>query len=187
MGASASAGWGGAAIYTDLVAGVERARRGYGVARVEKGWSRMLQSGPKIGPPGGPKIGPPGGPANRSTLLFPLRFQYTFLKGNNRRSARRPRFGSAWRTQNETEHCTWQSKISQPPTQEFWNRSSTIHPFRPALSRSLSVAQPLHSIPPAALASSRTSTTIVNLSHTRATIDHMQPRFRRGPRASAFN
>ena len=47
MGASASAGWGGAAIYTDLVAGVERARRGYGVARVEKGGARVLQSGPK--------------------------------------------------------------------------------------------------------------------------------------------
>ena len=44
MGASASAGWGGAAIYTDLVAGVERARRGYGVARVEK---RVVKDAPK--------------------------------------------------------------------------------------------------------------------------------------------
>ena len=47
MEESASAGWGGTAIYTDLVAGVERVRRGYGMARVEKGGARMLQSGPK--------------------------------------------------------------------------------------------------------------------------------------------
>ena len=87
----------------------------------------------------GPKFGPPGGPANLSTLLFPLCFQYTFLKGNNRRAARqsrfgparRSRFGPAWRTQNETESCTRQSEISQPPTQEFWNLSSTIHPPPP--------------------------------------------------------
>ena len=152
-----------------------------------KGGARMLQSVPKFGPP--------GGPANHSTLLFPLCFQYAFLKGNNRRAARRSRFGPArrsrfgpaWRTQNETESCTRQSEISQPPTQEFWNLSSTIHPTRPTLSRSLNDAQPLHSIPPAALASSRPSTTIVTMSHTRANINHIQPRLRRRPRASAFN
>ena len=153
MGASASAGWGGAASYTDLVAGVECAGRGYGVTGAE----RVVQGCSKSGP----KFGPPGGPATPSTLLFPLCFQYTFLKGNNRRSARRPRFGSAWRTQNGTACCTWQTKIPPPPTQEFWNLSSTIHPCRSALSRSLNAAQPLHSIPPAALTSSRPSTKLV--------------------------
>ena len=48
MGASASAGAGGAAIYTDLVAGVDRVGRGYGVTRVEWGGARMLQSRPQI-------------------------------------------------------------------------------------------------------------------------------------------
>ena len=116
-----------------------------------------------------PKFGPPGVPSNPSTPLLPLCFQYTFLKGNNRRPyfryARRPRFGSAWRPQNEAACCTWQTKILPPPTQEFWNLSSPIHPPRPALSRSLDAAQPPNSIPPAALASSRPATTIVTLSH----------------------
>ena len=179
MGASASAGGGGAASYTDLVAGVECAGRGYGVTGAE----RVVQGCSKSGH----KFGPPGGPANPSTLLFPLCFQYTFLKGNHRRPARRSRFGLAWRTRNETENCARQSEISQPPTQEIWNLSSTIHPPRPALSRSLNAAQPLHSTPPAALASSRPSTTMVTLSHTRANISHIQPRVRCGPRASAFS
>ena len=177
MGASASAGGGRAAIYTGLVAGVERAGRGYGVTRVERvvqGCSKAFPNSERL-----------AGPRTFSTILFPLCFQYTFLKGNKRRPARRSRFGHAWRAQNETESCTRQSENSQPPTQEFWNLSSTIHPPRPTLSRSLNAAPPLHSIPPAAPASSRPSTTMVTLSHTRANISHIQPRVRCGPRASA--
>ena len=49
MGASASAGGGGAAIYTDLVAGVERAVREYGMTRVERLVQGCSKSGPKIG------------------------------------------------------------------------------------------------------------------------------------------
>ena len=84
MGASASAGGGRAAIYTGLVAGVERAGRGYGVTRVERvvqGCSKAFPNSERL-----------AGPRTLSTILFPLCFQYTFLKGNNRRPARRSRF-----------------------------------------------------------------------------------------------
>ena len=49
MGATASAGGGGAAMYTDLVEGVERAGWGYGVTRIERLVQGCSKSGPKIG------------------------------------------------------------------------------------------------------------------------------------------
>ena len=54
MGASASAGEGGAAIYTDLVADVERAGRGYGVTRVERvvqGCSKAFPNSDRLADP----------------------------------------------------------------------------------------------------------------------------------------
>ena len=179
MGASASAGGGGAASYTDLVAGVECAGRGYGVTGAE----RVVQGCSKSGP----KFGPPGGPANPSTLLFPLCFQYTFLKGNHRRPARRSRFGLAWRTRNETENCARQSEISQPPTQEIWNLSSTIHPPPPRVIPLLErrAAAPFH--PARSPNFQPPIDETCNPSHIRANINHIQPCLRRGPRASAFN
>ena len=49
MGATASAGGGGAEMYTDLVEGVERAGWGCGVTRIERLVQGCSKNGPKIG------------------------------------------------------------------------------------------------------------------------------------------